>query len=454
MPFDRSRIASLCTAAYAHNVPARGAKPTRRSNGVLEWTVLAGFVIEHQDQYSVVSIATGLKCTPYTQVAQARGDVVHDSHAEVLARRGARLWLLARLEAERAGGECGPRLFEHAHGRWRLGADVRLHLYVSTLPCGDASSLLFEFQRARQDVDANRTGAVSPRELLCKYTAAAPSAGGSSAVSRGRAAQAGARGQLRTKPGRPDSPPSISMSCSDKIALWAAVGVQGSLLSAVLEPVRISSVTVSDGAVAAIGCDGELHALLRDDCARSLNRAVPPHQHVVVGFTAVQFSDSRESVAARALGVEPASAPGSILYVAPLHKGGSALAVENLVAGTRLGASTKRTTALLKPAARSSVCKLAWWNRVSAAIPADATSYWHAKHSPATQPYRAQKQALRGDASDQAHLDAVAAFLANTHTSTTAPVVAMPAVPTPAVFSSWLATPAFIEQFQRDGGNA
>src|SRR5882762_5705019 len=34
-------------------------------------------------------------------------------------------------------------------------------------------------------------------------------------------------GVLRTKPGRADSLPTVSMSCSDKIAVWNVLGFQG-----------------------------------------------------------------------------------------------------------------------------------------------------------------------------------------------------------------------------------
>ena len=57
-------------------------------------------------------------------------------------------------------------------------------------------------------------------------------------------------GAIRTKPGRADSTPTISLSCSDKIACWAALGLQGALLEELYEPIYLSGV-----AIGGVECD-------------------------------------------------------------------------------------------------------------------------------------------------------------------------------------------------------
>lgn len=93
--------------------------------------------------------STGVKCLPANRLPK-HGDVLHDSHAEVVARRGFILWLyeeLTRLERSTSSstltgqqqtseyleeasldGDCG-------QGKYRLRGEWKLCLYVSTLPC-------------------------------------------------------------------------------------------------------------------------------------------------------------------------------------------------------------------------------------------------------------------------------------------------------------------------------
>jgi hypothetical protein len=51
-------------------------------------------------------------------------------------------------------------------------------------------------------------------------------------------------GAIRTKPGRADSTPTISLSCSDKIAGWTVLGLQGALLENLFDPVYLSGIVI------------------------------------------------------------------------------------------------------------------------------------------------------------------------------------------------------------------
>ncbi|XP_037084994.1 tRNA-specific adenosine deaminase 1-like, partial [Pollicipes pollicipes] len=201
----------------------------------------------------VVALGTGSKCLGGGQRCAA-GRTVSDSHAEAVARRAFQRFLLAELRRLYAGEECCLRRVV-AGGGAELRAGVRVHFFASHTPCGDCS--IFPrapdadagppAKRARVDgdaPDAHRKGAEpADGDAPDIYRTGAKPVAGERADPRKPGAGYHVTGVLRTKPGRGE--PTLSMSCSDKLAKWLLVGVQGALLSCLLPwPVPLSSVVI------------------------------------------------------------------------------------------------------------------------------------------------------------------------------------------------------------------
>jgi len=66
-----------------------------------KYTVLASFALHdpRTRRTRLLSLGAGAKCLPAARLPQ-RGDALHDSHAEVIARRGAIRWLLEEVQRD------------------------------------------------------------------------------------------------------------------------------------------------------------------------------------------------------------------------------------------------------------------------------------------------------------------------------------------------------------------
>ncbi|EUC66686.1 tRNA-specific adenosine deaminase, partial [Rhizoctonia solani AG-3 Rhs1AP] len=266
------RVARACINEYTRHPEFW---PTTRSNGLAQFTVLAGIVLYDRpsDQIECVSLGTGSKCLPATKLPKS-GEALHDSHAEVLARRAAVGWVYRQLQG---GSEWV------VDGKLREG--VELWMYVSTLPCGDASTSALAIN---QPAEMAALKTVSPMPQPEKGTTA-----------RGRD-NYNALGWLRTKPARADAPPTSSHSCSDKIALWSLVGFQGALLYQLVGPLFFSGLVIGD--VLGQFSDADVEKIV-GDCQRALVERLRPlpdgiqvSHELRILFTSIPFPHARSQI--------------------------------------------------------------------------------------------------------------------------------------------------------------
>ncbi|KAI1819948.1 adenosine deaminase/editase [Xylaria intraflava] len=260
-------IASLVHQEF-DKLPAKR-KPVIRDNGLHEWVPLSAIVAEGKDgKVTCLSLATGMKCLPVSKLSRAQGNVLHDWHAETLAIRAFNRFVLDECQTLANGSKSLSEFI-----RWRSSAematnrtatvdddddgsdgvywhgqpftwreDVLLHIYCSEAPCGDAS---MELTMASQS-DATPWATPIPET---------PGAQETQEVLPGRA-YFSKLGIIRRKPARPDAPPTLSKSCSDKLALHQVTSLLSSLSSLLVSPEHayIATLILPTSQYSAVAC--------------------------------------------------------------------------------------------------------------------------------------------------------------------------------------------------------
>ncbi|XP_076989194.1 tRNA-specific adenosine deaminase 1 isoform X2 [Tamandua tetradactyla] len=150
-----NEVAQLCYQHYETRLPRQGKPEPNR-----EWTLLAAIVkiqpitdqaCDSPDKpvrvtKEVVSMGTGTKCIGQSKMRKS-GDILNDSHAEIIARRSFQRYLLHQLQLAASLKEDSIFVPGTQRGQWKLRPDLFFVFFSSHTPCGDASIIpMLEFE--------------------------------------------------------------------------------------------------------------------------------------------------------------------------------------------------------------------------------------------------------------------------------------------------------------------
>ncbi|XP_075017869.1 tRNA-specific adenosine deaminase 1 isoform X9 [Calonectris borealis] len=145
--WSADEIAELCYLHYRTRLPKQGKPDPNR-----EWTALAAVVkVESATQgevlaspgnlqvtKEVVAMGTGTKCIGQNKMRKT-GDILNDSHAEIVAKRSFQRYLLHQMWLAASHQQCSIFIPGTETGKWKLKPNIVFVFFSSHTPCGDAS---------------------------------------------------------------------------------------------------------------------------------------------------------------------------------------------------------------------------------------------------------------------------------------------------------------------------
>ncbi|KAM4604705.1 double-stranded RNA-specific editase B2-like [Polymixia lowei] len=205
---------SCCSTSYARHKVLAGIVMTR------------GFDLR---QAQVVALGTGTRTLAGESVSD-QGLTVNDCHAEVIVRRALVRFLYAQVELLLCKRPEESIFIPDKGCGYRLRAGLLFHMYVSSSPCGDARL------NCPYETTANTTSQRVVRRFTCHLRMKLDGGEGTLPLTAQRANQ--------KWDGMSPSRSLTTMSCTDKMAKWSVLGLQGALLSHLVQPVYLHSLTV------------------------------------------------------------------------------------------------------------------------------------------------------------------------------------------------------------------
>ncbi|CAF0789358.1 unnamed protein product [Adineta ricciae] len=203
---DKNELAERIASASHHRFNLLSSRGKPSSN---EWTHLAAFVaVDENDHIDVISLGTGTKCLGGEKNERGtQGCLLHDSHAEVIARRS----LLRLFYDEIIRGTNSTLVKQEEDKKFVWNESLRLYLFVSYPPCGAAAYLSDPVKRPKFE---HKSLNLSNEQE-----------------------------QLYLKPGKGYQ--TTSLSCTNKINRWIYQGLEGSLLNQfIISPVKLSGLVI------------------------------------------------------------------------------------------------------------------------------------------------------------------------------------------------------------------
>lgn len=192
-------------------------------------------------------IFTGTKCISKNEMSD-RGDILNDSHAEIMCRRGFIRYLYEQINFA-ISSESSIFAFNHNKKKFEIIESISFHLFSTHSPCGDASIFAIDsdepppIKKPKHDDDDDDSIGHCVRSIA--EPAVTSFTGAKIIYDNVNVAQdlmVQSIGNVRTKPGRGE--PTLSMSCSDKMAKWNILGLQGALIQQFIDkPIHFKSLT-------------------------------------------------------------------------------------------------------------------------------------------------------------------------------------------------------------------